>query len=94
MSILLSSLGLGLVLAVLAIGLFLSFRILRFQDITVDGSFALGGSAAAAAILAGCDPCASNYWWMPELFAAECDGCGADRGHATLRTTSRPTAAA
>ena len=56
MSILLSSLGLGLVLAVLAIGLFLSFRILRFQDITVDGSFALGGSAAAAAILAGCDP--------------------------------------
>lgn len=56
MSILLSSLGLGLVLAVLAIGLFISFRILKFQDITVEGSFALGGAAAAATIVASGNP--------------------------------------
>jgi len=61
----------------------------------LEGSFFVSAEDFdGTGILAGCDPCASNYWWMPELFAAECDGCGADRGHATLRTTSRPTAAA
>lgn len=56
MSMLLSSLGLGLVLALLAVGIFISFRVLRFADVTVDGSFALGGAAAAATIAAGGDP--------------------------------------
>ena len=52
-------------------------------------------------ILAGCDPCASNYWWMPELHtAAPADltvATSADAGaaiHATRRSAERPQAAA
>ena len=56
MSILAASLALGLVLSVLALGVFISFRVLNFPDITVDGSFALGGATAAAWIAAGGDP--------------------------------------
>ncbi len=37
----------GLAYAGLALGVYLTLRILRFADITVDGSFALGGGAAA-----------------------------------------------
>ena len=55
----------------------------------------------ATGILAGCDPCASNYWWMPELHtAAPADlavATGADEGparHATRRSAERPQAAA
>jgi putative ABC transport system permease protein len=39
----------GLILALLAMGVYISFRILRFADITVDGSVTLG--AAVSAIL-------------------------------------------
>jgi len=52
-------------------------------------------------VLAGCDPCASNYWWMPELHAsapAELTVASvADSNlthHATRRATARPQAAA
>lgn len=27
----------------------------------------------ATGILVGCDPCASNYWWMPELHGPDAD---------------------
>ncbi|MFZ9147626.1 ABC transporter permease [Vulcanococcus sp.] len=37
----------GLAYAGLALGVYLTLRVLRFADITVDGSFALGGGAAA-----------------------------------------------
>ena len=60
-----------------------------------DGSFFVSAEDFdCTGILAGCDPCASSYWWMPELFATEPDLLGADLGHATLRAASRPTAAA
>ncbi|MFY8221756.1 MAG: hypothetical protein ACOVJ6_07605 [Pirellulales bacterium] len=50
-------------------------------------------------ILAGFDPCASNYWWMPELHAGEpadlaVTPVGAAAVHAARRTPSRPQAAA
>jgi hypothetical protein len=63
----------------------------------------------ATGILAGVDPCASNYWWMPELYgpdlgpaqaqvrlAETCAGPAgpSDRDQATRRTASRTTAAA
>ncbi len=47
---------LGLVYAFVALGVFLSFRILDFPDLTVDGSFPLGAAVAAVTILAGWDP--------------------------------------
>ncbi len=47
---------LGLVYAFVALGIFLSFRILDFPDLTVDGSFPLGAAVAAVGILAGWNP--------------------------------------
>ncbi|MCH9780180.1 MAG: ABC transporter permease [Alphaproteobacteria bacterium] len=46
---------LGLIYAPLAIAVLLSFRILHFPDLTVDGSFPLGSAVAAASIVGGLD---------------------------------------
>lgn len=46
----------GLVWAVMAIGVFITFKILDFADLTVDGSFATGGAVTAMLILAGYPP--------------------------------------
>lgn len=43
----------GLAYAGLALGTFLTLRVLNFPDLTVDGSFALGGGAAAMLISQG-----------------------------------------
>jgi putative ABC transport system permease protein len=51
---------LGLVYAFVALGVFLSFRILDFPDLTVDGSFPLGAAVAAVAIIAGWNPWAAT----------------------------------
>lgn len=40
----------------MALGVLISFRILNFPDLTVDGSFPLGGAVAATLIAAGQDP--------------------------------------
>lgn len=48
MSLLLATLAMGLVFAVLALGIYLSFRVYRIPDITADGSFPLGAAIAAA----------------------------------------------
>ena len=50
---LLGAAELGLVFALVALGVFLSFRVLDFPDLTVDGSFPLGAAVAATLILAG-----------------------------------------
>ena len=47
---------LGLVYAFVALGVFLSFRVLDFPDLTVDGSFPLGAAVAAVGIVAGWNP--------------------------------------
>lgn len=46
----------GLVYAFVGLGVYLSFRILDFPDLTVDGSFPLGAAVAAVMILAGVNP--------------------------------------
>jgi putative ABC transport system permease protein len=46
----------GLILALLALGMFLSFRIFSFSDITPDGSFTLGGVVAAVFLINGWGP--------------------------------------
>ena len=46
----------GLVYGLVALGVYLSFRVLDFPDLTVDGSFALGGAVAAVAIVRGMNP--------------------------------------
>ena len=50
------SLTQGFILVPLALGVFLSYRILRFPDLTVDGSYSFGAVLAAVMIIAGFDP--------------------------------------
>jgi putative ABC transport system permease protein len=54
--ILTTSISEGLVYCFVAIGVFLTFRVLAFPDLTVDGSFVVGGSIAAVMIAAGDNP--------------------------------------
>jgi putative ABC transport system permease protein len=46
----------GLAFGFVAIGVYLTFRVLAFPDLTVDGSFALGGAVAAMLIVNDVDP--------------------------------------
>jgi len=50
----------GLIFGLVALGVYLSFRVINFPDLTVDGSFPLGGAVAAALIVAGIDPFAAT----------------------------------
>ena len=56
MNLLLNAWTLGPILALLALGVFISFRVFSFPDMTAEGSITLGGAAAAALILAGWHP--------------------------------------
>ncbi|KAA9004072.1 ABC transporter permease [Paenibacillus spiritus] len=47
---------LGLLYAFMALGVYITFRILDFPDLTVDGSFATGGAIAAVLIAHGYSP--------------------------------------
>mgnify|MGYP002714138224 FL=1 len=57
---LLGAAELGLVFALVALGVFISFRVLDFPDLTVDGSFPLGAAVAATLILADWNPWAAT----------------------------------
>ena len=54
------SLEQGLAYALVALGIALTFRVLSFPDLTVDGSFPLGGAVAARLIVEGIDPTLST----------------------------------
>lgn len=51
-----STVAQGLMWAILAIGVFLSFRVLDVPDMTCEGSFPLGGAIAATVIAGGGSP--------------------------------------
>ena len=50
------SVEIGLIYALVAIGVYLTFRIMDFPDLTVDGSFPLGAAIAISLIGQGTDP--------------------------------------
>jgi putative tryptophan/tyrosine transport system permease protein len=52
----LGAIEIGLVFGLVALGVFLSFRVLQFPDLTVDGSFPLGAAVAATLIVSGWNP--------------------------------------
>jgi putative ABC transport system permease protein len=56
MTLLIGSITIGLVLALLALGIFISFRIFNFADITAEGSFTFGAAISASMIVAGANP--------------------------------------
>jgi len=55
MTLLIGALTLGLILALLALGVYVSFRIFNMPDMTAEGSVTLGASVAAAMMIVGCN---------------------------------------
>ena len=56
MLLLLGALTIGLILSLLAFGVFISFRIFEFPDITAEGSITLGGAVVGVLLVAQVDP--------------------------------------
>ena len=56
MTLLIGAWTIGLILSLLAIGVYVSFRIFDFPDITADGSITLGASVAAILLVSGVNP--------------------------------------
>jgi putative ABC transport system permease protein len=64
---LMMSLEIGLIYGIVAIGIYLTFRIIDFPDLTCDGSFILGSAVSAILVKSNCNP------WL-SLIAALCAG--------------------
>ena len=45
----------GLIWGIMAIGVYITFRVLDFADLTVDGTLATGGAAMTMSLMAGCN---------------------------------------
>ena len=69
MSLLIGSFTMGLILALLSLGTLISFRMIRFTDITVDGSITLGASITAVLISQGVNP------WLATAAAVLAGAC-------------------
>ncbi len=71
MAIVTSALELGFIYALVALALFLSFRVLNIADMTTDGAFTLGCAVSATVALAG-------HPWLAlpaAMVAGACAGC-------------------
>ena len=75
----------GFAYAFVALGVYITFRVLAFPDLTVDGSFPLGGAVVATLIVGGTNP------WLATL-AALAAGAGAGLVTALLSTKLRISA--
>lgn len=56
MAIIQGAIALGILWSLLTIGVYITYRILDYSDLTVDGSFALGGAVVAKFIVMGVNP--------------------------------------
>ncbi|OPX89838.1 MAG: Autoinducer 2 import system permease protein LsrC [Pelotomaculum sp. PtaB.Bin104] len=74
----------GLLYGVMVLGVYLTFRILDFPDLTVDGSLTLGASVAAHMIITGYDPWLGT---LLALFAGAAAGFVTGFLHTQLRIT-------
>jgi len=75
MGLLIATFTIGLILALLSIGVFISFRIFAFPDITADGSITLGASVAATLLVRGMPPAlASLAAFLAGAVAGACTG--------------------
>ena len=54
--LLISTLTQGLIYAQLSYGVYITYKILDFPDLTVDGSFPLGAAVTAVLLVSGCNP--------------------------------------
>ena len=75
MNLLIGTFTIGCILSLLALGVFISFRIFAFPDITVDGSITLGAAVAAVLLLHGTSPpLASVVAFFAGMVAGACTG--------------------
>lgn len=56
LAVIFGSIESGIIFAIMALGVYLSFRVLDFPDLTVDGSFVTGAAVAATMIVHGYNP--------------------------------------
>jgi putative ABC transport system permease protein len=65
----------GLAYGLVALGVYMTFRILNFPDLSVDGTFPLGGAIAATMIINGVDPWAATITaFLAGCLAGMCTG--------------------
>ncbi len=72
----------GLVYGFVAIGVYITFRVLAFPDLTVDGTFPLGGAVVAILIVNGASPWLAT---LAALGAGLCAGLGTSLLNTRLR---------
>jgi len=70
MDLLINILEQGLIFSIVAIGVYITYRILDFPDLSVDGTFPLGAAVAAICLIQGINPFAASA----AAFAAGCLG--------------------
>lgn len=63
-----AAVDLGLIYGLMALGVYLTFRVLDFPDLTVDGSFTTGAAVTASMIVAGQSP------WLATALGAVAGG--------------------
>ena len=68
----LGTLEIAFIYGLVAMGVYLTFRILDFPDLTVDGSFTLGAAVTATLIVAGINP------YLSTLFGTLAAACAWD----------------
>ena len=56
MNLIVTTVEQGLIYGILALGVYITYKILDFPDLTVDGSFPLGAAVTAALIVRGVNP--------------------------------------
>jgi putative ABC transport system permease protein len=61
MNLIIGAFTMGLILSLLSLGMLISFRMIKFTDITVDGSITLGASISAVLIMAGWSPWLATF---------------------------------
>src|SRR5690625_5349948 len=65
----------GVIYAIMALGVYLSFRILDFPDLTVDGSFVTGAAVTTITIINGVPPVLATILGAIAGFLAGCIYC-------------------
>ncbi|MDC0864684.1 ABC transporter permease [Rickettsiaceae bacterium] len=77
---LLGAIEIGLIYSLVAIGVYITFKVIDFPDLTVDGSFTIGAAVSSSMIFAGYDPYSST---VMSILAGGC--AGAITGYLNVR---------
>ncbi len=75
----------GLLWSVMALGTYISYKVLDIADLSVDGTFALGGAVSATLIVAGMNPFLALFF---SLLAGALAGTATALMHTALRIPS------